>query len=234
MVDTLLPGADVFVTNMRPKALERFGLGLDGLTERYPHLVVTSITGYGLEGPEAWRPGYDIGAFWASTGIARDLVPRDAAPVGVRGGLGDHFTGMSAAAGTLAALVERGRTGKGRLVESSLLRTGMWALGHQIVIQDTFGRLASAKDREIGPTPLVNCYVAGDGKWFWLIGVEADRHFPGLARRHRPTRAGVRRALRRPQAAPQELRRADRGARRRLRPSRSAHWAAQFDEHDVW
>ena len=68
----------------------------------------------------AWRaptrglPGYDIGAFWARTGIARDMVPRNAAPVGVRGGLGDHFTGISACAGTLAALVERGRTGEGR------------------------------------------------------------------------------------------------------------------------
>jgi crotonobetainyl-CoA:carnitine CoA-transferase CaiB-like acyl-CoA transferase len=234
VVDRLLQGADVFLTNMRPKALERFGLGLHDLTERYPQLVVTTITGYGLEGPEAWRPGYDIGAFWARTGIARDLVPRDAAPVGVRGGLGDHFTGMSAAAGTLAALVERGRTGKGRLVEASLLRTGMWALGHQIVTHDAFGRLASAKDREVCPTPLVNCYVAGDGRWFWLIGVEGDRHFPGLLA-----------AIGRPELADDE--RFASASERRLNCKElievlddafaSAdldHWAGQFDEHDVW
>ena len=230
----LLETADVYLTNMRPRSLEANGLAPEQVATRYPNLIVTTITGYGLDGPDAWRPGYDIGAFWARTGIARDLVPRDAAPIGVRGGLGDHFTGMSAAAGTMAALVERSRTGKGRIVESSLLRTGVWAIGHQLVAQDTFGRLESAKLREIAPTPLVNSYKAGDGKWFWLIGVEADRHFPGVA-------AAIERSdlLRDERFADAKSRRTNSAALiaafdEAFASQPLAHWAAAFDVHDVW
>lgn len=233
-MEKLLERADVYLTNMRPRSLEAIGLAPEQVAERFPNLIVTTITGYGLDGPEAWRPGYDIGAFWARTGIARDLAPRDGAPVGVRGGLGDHFTGMTAAAGTMAALVERSRTGAGRIVESSLLRTGVWAIGHQVVAQDTFGRLESTKPREVAPTPLVNSYKAADGKWFWLIGVEADRHFPGVAA-----------AVERPELL-QDERFADAKSRRMnsaafiavldeaFASQPLAHWAAAFDVHDVW
>ncbi len=179
-MEKLLETADVFLTNMRPRSLEGIGLSPEQVHERHPNLVVTTITGYGLDGEEAWRPGYDIGAFWARSGIARDIVPRDAPPIGVRGGMGDHTTGLSAVTGTLGALLERGRTGKGRIVEASLLRTGVWAIGHNVVVQNTFNRLESAKPREVVSTPLVNPYKAADGKWFWLIGVEANRHFPGV------------------------------------------------------
>ncbi|MDH4145973.1 MAG: CoA transferase [Acidimicrobiia bacterium] len=233
-MEQLLASADVYLTNMRPHSLAGIGLAPEQVHERHPHLVVTTITGYGLDGPEAWRPGYDIGAFWARTGIARDLVPRNAAPVGVRGGLGDHFTGMTAAAGTAAALVEKSRTGKGRIVEASLLRTGVWAIGHQVVVQDTFGKLESAKPRDIAPTPLVNPYETADGKWFWLIGVEADRHFPGVAK-----------AIEREDLLSDE-RFGDAKTRRQnsaaliaemdeaFRSQPMDHWSAKFDEFDVW
>ncbi|MDG2111430.1 MAG: CoA transferase [Actinomycetota bacterium] len=233
-MEALLETADVFLTNMRPQSLEQFELAPEQVHARHPGLVVTSVTGYGLDGEEAWRPGYDIGAFWARGGIARDLVGREEAPIPVRGGLGDHFTGMTAAAGTMAALVERASSGKGRIVESSLLRTGVWAIGHQIVIQEEFGRLQSARPREISPTPMVNSYQAGDGKWFWLIALEADRHYPGLLA-----------AIARPDLASDE-----RFLDAKLRKDNAEafvaeldevfashgmdHWAARFDEHDVW
>ncbi len=234
IMEALLESADVFLTNMRPQSLEQFGLAPEQVHERHPGLVVTSVTGYGLDGEEAWRPGYDIGAFWARAGIARDLAPKGEAPIPVRGGLGDHFTGMTAAAGTMAALVERASSGKGRIVESSLLRTGVWAIGHQIVVQEHFGRLQSARTRENSPTPMVNCYQAGDGKWFWLIALEADRHYPGLLA-----------AIERPDLATDE-RFADAGVRKTnsvefvaeldevFRSKSMEHWAARFDEHDVW
>ena len=234
VVDKLLETADVYLTNMRPASLEAWGLAPEQVHERHPRLVITSITGYGLDGPDAGLPGYDIGAFWARTGIARDIVPRDAAPIGVRGGLGDHYTGITAVAGTLAALVERGRTGKGRIVESSLLRTGVWAIGHQIVAQETFGKLESARPRERASTPLVNCYETGDGHWFWLIGVEADRHFPGVCA-----------AIGRPDLLEDErfgestLRRRNSAALieafdEAFRSQPLEHWTAQFATHDVW
>jgi crotonobetainyl-CoA:carnitine CoA-transferase CaiB-like acyl-CoA transferase len=152
----------------------------------------------------------------------------------VRGGLGDHYTGLSATAGLLAALLERSRTGKGRIVETSLLRTGLWAIGHQVVVQDHFGRLESTKPRDISPTPLVNCYETADGHWFWLIGVEADRHFPTVAA-----------AIERPELVGDE-RFGDSKTRRKnsaeliaifdeaFRSQPLAHWKERFAAHDVW
>jgi len=61
----LIDGADVFLSNIRPNALERIGLGYDALAARNPRLIYAIVTGYGLEGPDANRAAYDIAAFWA-------------------------------------------------------------------------------------------------------------------------------------------------------------------------
>ena len=182
VLDRLLQTADVFLSNLRPDALARLGLGHAELTERHPRLVYASVTGYGLTGPDRDRPAYDVGAFWARTGIAHQLVPPGTPPPGIRGGLGDHTTGMTAVAGICAALLDRERTGRGRVVEVSLLRTGMYCLGWDIGIHLQLGKVAPASPRHDSHTPLVNSYLAGDGRWVFLIGLEADRHFPGVAR----------------------------------------------------
>ena len=107
----LLATADVFVTNVRPDALERLGLGHEHVMARYPRLVYASLTGYGLEGPERNRAGYDIGAFWARSGLAHTLVPPDELPPSLRSGMGDHTTGVALLSGVLAKLLERERSG---------------------------------------------------------------------------------------------------------------------------
>ena len=137
------------------------------------------------------------------------MAPRDAAPVGRALGVSATTTPASPpCAGTLAALVERGRTGKGRVVESSLLRTGVWAIGHQIVTQRHFGRLESAKPREIAPDA-AGQLLRGRRRGVVLADRRGGRPpLPRPARRHRPARARPRRALRRRQAAPQEQRQA--------------------------
>src|SRR3970040_2452522 len=61
----LLEGADVFVTNMRPRVLDQYGLSYALLRDRYPRLVFAQITGYGPDGEERDRAAYDIGAFWS-------------------------------------------------------------------------------------------------------------------------------------------------------------------------
>jgi crotonobetainyl-CoA:carnitine CoA-transferase CaiB-like acyl-CoA transferase len=60
----LIEGADVFLTNLRPEAVERLGLGPSALMAINPRLVYASVTGYGLDGPDANRAGYDVGGFW--------------------------------------------------------------------------------------------------------------------------------------------------------------------------
>src|SRR5207244_1693955 len=120
----LVDRADVFVTNVRLSGLARLGLDLGTLTARNPRLVYAMLTGYGLDGPERDRAAYDIGAYWARSGIAHLLTSPGGTPPFQRGGMGDHGAGMAAAAGVCAALVARATTGKGQVVSTSLLRHG--------------------------------------------------------------------------------------------------------------
>ncbi len=180
--ERLLDGADVFITNVRPAALGRLGLAPADIVERHPTLVVAAQTGYGSVGPEKETAGYDIGAYVARTGMARINRPKDESPINLRSGIGDHTTGITTCADVLAALVERGRTGQGRLVETSLFQTGLYTMSMDLSTQLTLGRLGSMRPRENYQTPMVNSYRAGDDRWFYLIGVEAARHFPGVCK----------------------------------------------------
>jgi crotonobetainyl-CoA:carnitine CoA-transferase CaiB-like acyl-CoA transferase len=180
VMDRLLGTADVFLTNLRPDAVSRLGLDPASLLASHPRLVYASVTGYGRGGPDAGRAGYDVGAFWARSGLAAMAVPPDQPQPHFRGGVGDHVTAITTVAGILGALLERERTGRGRLVETSLLRTGIWSLGWDLGLRLRFGRLLPPQSRTEQGNPMVNVYRAGDGQWFWLLGVEGDRLWPGL------------------------------------------------------
>lgn len=233
-MERLLATADVFVTNLRPGALERLGLAHEAVLARHPRLVYASITGYGAAGEERDRAGYDVGAFWARSGVA-DLfrLPEDP-PLALRGGFGDHVTGLATVAGVLGALLERGRTGRGRFVETSLLRTGMYCIGWDLGIELVYDKLRRTLPRTENDNPMVNCYRARDGSWFWLIGLEGDRHFPLLCQ-----------ALGREELASDERfasPRARRSNRRDLITMLDGmflertrdEWAARFDREGVW
>ncbi|HXY27737.1 MAG TPA: CoA transferase [Acidimicrobiales bacterium] len=182
LVQQLVAGADVFLTNLRPAAVARVGLGPDETTTRHPGLVYALITGYGLEGPDAQRGAYDIAAFWARAGIAESLrAPGGPLPF-QRGGMGDHTVAMTGAAMVSAALVERGRTGRGQLVSTSLLRQGVYTIGFDVNVALMWGRTLGIGTRETMYSPVLNNYTAGDGRSFWIVGLEGDRHWPALAR----------------------------------------------------
>lgn len=179
---SLIERADVFVSNLRPAALESLGLDYETLSATNPGLVYCSVTGYGVEGPDRDRPAYDIGAFWARAGVAAMLTPPDHDPPVQRGGMGDHTTAIAAASAVCAALVARGRTGRGQHVVTSLLRTGLYVVGWDVVTQLRFGYVAPAQTRHVAPNPIANSYRAACGRWFWLIGLEGDRHWPDVCR----------------------------------------------------
>jgi crotonobetainyl-CoA:carnitine CoA-transferase CaiB-like acyl-CoA transferase len=178
----LVAGADVFLTNLRPAALERVGLSPDEICGRHQGLVYAIITGYGLEGPEADRGAYDIAAFWARAGIAESLRPPGGPLPFQRGGMGDHTVAMTGAAMVSAALVERARTGAGQLVSTSLLRQGVYTIGFDINVALMWGRTLGIGSRETMYSPVLNNYTASDGRSFWIVGLEGDRHWPALAR----------------------------------------------------
>jgi crotonobetainyl-CoA:carnitine CoA-transferase CaiB-like acyl-CoA transferase len=178
----LIDGADVFVTNVRPGALERLGLDPATLRNRNPRLIYASVTGYGLEGADVDRAAYDIGAFWSRSGIASMLTTDGSPPPFQRGEMGDHNAGVSAAAAISAALYAREKTGEGQLVSTSLLRQGVYTLSFDLSLALRFGVPLQVADRRTMANPAINSYRDSEGRWFWLIGLEGERHWPHLAR----------------------------------------------------
>jgi crotonobetainyl-CoA:carnitine CoA-transferase CaiB-like acyl-CoA transferase len=178
----LVDQADVFVTNARLGALERAGLDYATVSARNPRLVYASITGYGLDGEDRDRAAYDVGAFWSRAGVAAALTPEGEELPYQRGGMGDHMAGMAAAGAVAAALLARERTGQGQLVSTSLLRIGMYMIGWDISMSLRLGIPAIPMTVKAPPNPLINAYTAGDGRRFWMLGLQADRHWPDILR----------------------------------------------------
>ena len=178
----LVDGADVFLTNVRLDALERLGLDAASLLARNRRLVYAAVTGYGLDGPDRDRAAYDIGAFWARSGLVHLLTRPGGDPPFQRGGMGDHGAGMTTAAAICAALYARERDGRGQLVSTSLLRQGIYTIGFDLNVALRLGVPIAVATRDAMGNPVINNYRDRDGRWFWLIGLEADRHWPGLAR----------------------------------------------------
>jgi crotonobetainyl-CoA:carnitine CoA-transferase CaiB-like acyl-CoA transferase len=119
LFEGLVREADVFIQNFRPGTAARLGAGSDRLSEINPRLIYTSISGFGSSGPYVERPSYDSVA-QALSGFLSVVVdpsrPRFLGPA-----LADAITGIYAAYGVLGALVQRGRSGQGALVEVSML-----------------------------------------------------------------------------------------------------------------
>jgi crotonobetainyl-CoA:carnitine CoA-transferase CaiB-like acyl-CoA transferase len=178
----LLAEADVFVTNVRPAALRRLGLDFDVVADRNPRLVYGLITGYGMAGPDADRAAYDVAAFWARAGLADLLTRPGDTPPFQRGGMGDHSVGMTLAAAVCAALVARQQTGTGQLVSTSLYRQGAYTVSFDLNTLLLTGQQVAIGQRESMGNPCMNNYAAGDGRRFWIVGLQGDRHWPALCR----------------------------------------------------
>ncbi|AXE64255.1 fatty acid-CoA racemase [Hyphomonas sp. CACIAM 19H1] len=182
LIREMVKDADVFLTNVRPGGLARSGLDYDSLKQLNPKLVYCSLSGYGLEGPDADRPGFDIASFWSRTGVANLTIPKGGEPFPLRTAFGDHTTSIAAAAGICAALVEAQRTGNGRLVEASLFRTGLYTMGSDLAIQLFFGRVASTKGRHEQNVPISNFYQSKDEKWFCIVARQGETDWAPLCR----------------------------------------------------
>ena len=230
----LIDGADVFVTNIRPKVLDASGLSYDQLRESNPGLVYCQITGYGPEGPNRDRAAYDIGAFWSRGGVAAALTPKGAPLPQQRGGMGDHVAGSNAVGAICAALVARSRTGEGQRVAVSLLRSGVYVMGWDVSLALRLKLPIEPYDRYHAVNPIIDCYQAGDGRWFWLLLLQGDRHWPDLCRaieredlQRDPRFADI--ALR-GQNAPALVEELD-----RVFATKSLEeWGKVFDREDVW
>ena len=187
----LVDRADVLVENFRTGVLDRLGLGFESLQERNPRLVVLSITGFGHDGPESGRPGYDqIAQGEAGLMSLTGSGPEDPQRVGTP--IADLLSGMYGAYGVVAALHERNRTGVGSVVRTSLLAAsvGVHAFqGTRWTVAGEVGRAQGNHHPSIAPYGLFHCAdgsvqiaVGNDKLWAALCsGFGLDANAEGLA-----------------------------------------------------
>jgi crotonobetainyl-CoA:carnitine CoA-transferase CaiB-like acyl-CoA transferase len=170
--------ADVLIENFRIGTMERLGLGYDELARDNPGLVWCSITGFGSSGPYASRPGYDtVGQ--SLSGLLSLLTDLDAPrPMGIS--LSDHLAGITACNGILAALVARGRTGKGQRIDTSLLEATIAFCGENAARFFENGKVPNRATRT--HQAQVFAFIAGDGKPFVVHLSTPTKFWQGLAR----------------------------------------------------
>jgi len=178
----LLDTADVFLTNVRAAGLARLGLDPDSVHNRNPALVYAVISGYGLIGPKADKGGFDLGVFWAHSGVADLLTVPGGPPPIQRSAMGDHQAGLAAAAMISAALLHRERTGAGQLVSTSLLRTAAYHIASDLNLKLMLDGDPEYPDRRTMWNPLWNNYATADGRRIWLINPASDAAWPAFAR----------------------------------------------------
>jgi crotonobetainyl-CoA:carnitine CoA-transferase CaiB-like acyl-CoA transferase len=186
----LVRRADVLVENFRTGVLDRLGLGFDTLHEANPGLVILSITGFGHDGPDGGRAGYDqIAQGEAGLMSLTGSGPDDPQKVGTP--IADLLAGMYGAYGVLAALRERARTGAGTVVRTSLLAAVVGVHGFQSTRWTVAGELGRAQGNHhasIAPYGLFRCAdgsvqiaVGSEGLWQrFCAGFDIDPATPGF------------------------------------------------------
>ncbi|MEO7131586.1 MAG: CoA transferase [Dermatophilaceae bacterium] len=187
----LVQHGDVLIENFRPGVLDRLGFSTERLHELNPRLVVLSISGFGHDGPEGGRAGYDQiaqgeGGLMSLTGPSPDEPQRVGVPIG------DLLAGMYGAYGAVAALHERTRTGRGRVVRTSLLAAivGVHAFqGTRYTVAGEVPRAQGSHHPSIAPYGLFTCKdgmvqisCGSEGLWVRLAtAFGIDPATPGMA-----------------------------------------------------
>ena len=178
----LVEGADVFLTNHRPKSLDGLGLGWPALQALNPRLVYAHGTGFGDTGEEIDKPGFDSVCYWSRSGMEASLFPLDGwlGPLGY--GTGDHPAGMALLASVLLALFARERTGSGTRVSCSLLASGAWSNAVMIQAKLLGAQFLERRPREDARSFTAVYYRAGDRRLFKMAIVNTQRDWPKVCR----------------------------------------------------
>jgi crotonobetainyl-CoA:carnitine CoA-transferase CaiB-like acyl-CoA transferase len=183
----LIERSDVFLTSFLEPARERLGITYDDLSKVNPALIYARGHGQGQRGPDADQAGFDAVSYWSRSGIAHMLSPQGGQLVMQRAAFGDVMSGMTLAGGIAAALHRRTVTGKGGLVDVSLLGVAMWNLAPDVIASFVLDQHDPRGDpRKSGgqgfPNPLVGTYPTSDGRFVMLNMLESDRYWPGFCR----------------------------------------------------
>lgn len=173
----LIAKADVVIQNLGPGVMKRLGFGAEDLLAARPDLIVCSITGYGADGPRAAQKAYDL-LIQAESGIcAINGTPEGPARVGVS--ICDIAAGMNAYQAILEALIGRGITGKGRIIDVSLFHA-MAEMMNVPYLQHRYGGFNPGRHGLMHPSIApYGAFPCADGKAL-LLSVQNDREWRSL------------------------------------------------------
>ena len=181
----LIAGVDVLITSFLEPARQRLKVTYDDLSPLNPRLIYARGHGQGQRGPDSDKAGFDAISYWSRTGIAHMLTPPGGQFVMQRAAFGDVMSGMTLAGGVAAALFRRTVTGKGGLVDVSLLGTGLWNLAPDVLASYLLGkdpREAVGIGAKVPPNPLVGIYTTSDSRIIMLNMLQGDRYWPAFCR----------------------------------------------------
>jgi crotonobetainyl-CoA:carnitine CoA-transferase CaiB-like acyl-CoA transferase len=173
IIHELLKNADILIENFKTGGLAKYGLGYDAIHARHPHIIYTSITGFGQNGPLAPEPGYDFLA-QAMAGLMSATGAPNGDPTKVGVAVSDIMTGLYAAIGTLAALNARKETGKGQHVDVALLDCTLSAMTNVAQYYLTSGALAPRLGNAHSTIVPYQVFEAQDGHLIVAIGNDAQ------------------------------------------------------------
>lgn len=125
----LLKESNGMITNYRPEALNKLGLDYEDVKKINPAIVYGQVVGYGLNGPDKDKPGFDLTAFFARSGIMLDTVERGTSPMNTLVAVGDHATGVSLVAGMCAGFTKQAISGVGEKIVSGLYQNSLFLCG---------------------------------------------------------------------------------------------------------
>lgn len=175
--------SDVFLTNKLPSVREKLKIDVEDIRAHNPRIIYVRGTGQGERGPDANKGSYDSLAFWARAGVAvgakrpeYDLVPVPPAP-----GFGDSIGAMTIAGGIMGALFHRERTGAAKVVDVSLLGTGLWAMGQAVALSLLLDKPWTPPPVEaLSTNPLARNYTTKDGRVLAFTCLQAGKYWPEL------------------------------------------------------
>ena len=166
----LVEQADIVITNFKPGTMEGWGLGYTDATARNERIIYAMGSSFGPEGPDAEREGADLSA-QAAGGLISTTGGAGADPSSIGATIADHISGQNLLAGVLAALYARERTGRGQLVETSLLGGQLWAQAGEYTKYLLSGEISGPSGRSHPMIPgIYGVFPTADG-WIAIVGI---------------------------------------------------------------
>ncbi len=176
----LIDGADVVIENFRPGVINRLGIDPEKVVAEHPRIVWASISGFGQEGALRDRPAYDMVVQAMSGVMSINGHPgTPAARLGIPAG--DVVAGLFAAIGILAALHGRSETGKGAVIDVSMLRGQLAMLSYQAVYAFVTGIAPGPQGAGHDSIATYRSFSGGDGREF-VVTANTPRMWQGLCR----------------------------------------------------